>query len=106
MTRVLRILVCIGLVSNVGQGSQHLGLAFENRAFVYLQDRGLNGAAYYGGRLDFDALSSENIAGELARDDNDVRLNLAGDLGFVADYQNVRSKNFPFELTVDTRRAF
>lgn len=89
-----------------GDGPEHFCLPIKNRSFFYLKDCGLDGAPDYSWGLNLDPLGRKNIAVEMARDDHNVRLDLAGDIGFIPHNEDVRSKNLPFEVAVDARRAF
>src|SRR5665213_3239990 len=77
-------------------------MALEYCTLVDHQHRRRQIADDLGGRADFDALSRDDVATDLARDDNRGGLDLRGyDCG-LADRQAVLAGNFAINLAVDS----
>lgn len=86
------------------EGTEHLGLTFEDRALFDLKDRRVDHAADNGRRLNFYPLSREDVAIKPAGDDDYVCFDLPGDIPLVADQEDVWRENLAFERSIDPCR--
>ncbi len=102
----LRRIRFFGFVAKVSHGAQHLGFAFEEGAFVDLQNGRLDGSTDDRGGLDFDPLGRENLAGELTGNDHHVGFDLAVYLGLISNHQDIGREDLAFEMAVYPSRTF